>query len=75
MKERLFDLIENLSVKKLDRTDLSDNLDLIDDLGFDSMTLVELSVELEDELGVCLSEDDLDIEKLRNMSYLLSLVG
>lgn len=74
MREKLIALISDLCMGEFDTNSIGENTDLIDDLGFDSISLVELSVELEGELGIDMSEDALDIEKLRSMKFLFSLV-
>jgi len=63
---------------KLNGTDnlknIDENVDLIDDLGFDSISLVELTVEFENTFCVAIDDGDLDIEKLRKLKFLNSLI-
>lgn len=58
MKKKLFDIITELQVEngiEPSKT-LNDNDDLINDLGFDSLGLAELTVIIEDEYGVDIFE-------------------
>lgn len=53
----------------------SDECDLIDELGFDSLLFVELIVEIEDEFGIEFNMNNLDINKLRHFNELKEIVN
>lgn len=74
MNRELVDLICNMSTNFVEPSEVNEDTDLIDDLGFDSIGLVELSVELESKFGVCIDDDELDIDNLRKISFLNSKV-
>lgn len=61
MKRSLLEIInEVLSGNGYDKvTDINDNVNLRDDLGFDSLMLAELTVEIESEYGVDIFSDGL----------------
>lgn len=50
------------------------DMKLIEDLGFDSLSLVELIVDLEDRLDIEMDESDLDPERLKTVGQIYSLV-
>lgn len=50
-----------ISKAKVDKEiEILDNLDLVYDLGLDSLSLVELIVDIELEFGIDIGENDLD---------------
>lgn len=50
------------------------NLNLNEDLGLDSLNMVELIVELEEELDIEIEESDLDPASLRTVKQIYDLV-
>lgn len=61
MENKLLDIINNIRVKKeLGKLiNLSPNMSLGIDLGFDSLDLAQLTVLIEDEFGVDIFEEDI----------------
>lgn len=51
-----------------------DELNLIEDLMFDSISLLELIVEIEDEFGIEFDEEDIDIDIFSNYGNLRKLL-
>lgn len=59
MKNRIAEIIINeLKLKDVTPETLDPNLDLIEDLGIDSMELTTIVVVLQDEFGIRIDEDD-----------------
>jgi acyl carrier protein len=59
MKKRVAEIIINeLKLKDVTAETFDENLDLIEDLGIDSMELTTIVVVLQDEFGVRIDEDD-----------------
>jgi acyl carrier protein len=59
MKERIAEIIINeLRLKDVTPQTFDPNLDLIEDLGIDSMELTTIVVVLQDEFGIRIDEDD-----------------
>ena len=59
MKERIAEIIiEELRLKDVTPSTFETDLDLIEDLGIDSMELTTIVVVLQDEFGVKIDEDD-----------------
>lgn len=49
--------------------------DLIDDFGLDSILMVELTVEIENEFNIEFELEDLNISLLRNYNYLKDYIS
>jgi acyl carrier protein len=59
MKEKIAEIIINeLRLKDVTPETFDPNLDLIEDLGIDSMELTTIVVVLQDEFGIRIDEDD-----------------
>jgi acyl carrier protein len=59
MRNRIAEIIINeLKLKDVTKETFDPNLDLIEDLGIDSMELTTIVVVLQDEFGVKVDEDD-----------------
>ena len=52
----------------IDPQEIGDNDDLIDDVGLDSVQILEIVVGLEDVFGVSFEDSDFDIENFRTVS-------
>lgn len=53
---------------------ITSDLRLKEDLGFDSLNMVELMVELEDKFNIEIEESDLDPAALQTVSHIYDLV-
>jgi acyl carrier protein len=59
MKNRIAEIIINeLKLKDVTAETFDPNLDLVEDLGIDSMELTTIVVVLQDEFGIKIDEDD-----------------
>ena len=74
MKEELLKLIYEISEKDMEDIERNSVSDLIDDLGYDSLSILELTVEIEGHFGIYLDDDDLDIQKLRKIDNIVHIV-
>lgn len=54
-------------------SDITENLLLADDLGIDSLRLVELIAALEESLNITISETDLDLDLLKTVGNIYVL--
>ncbi len=54
---------------------LSPRTKLKDDLGFDSLKIVELIVALEEELDICIDDSDLEPSRLQTVDDLYTLLA
>lgn len=53
---------------------ISVNMNLIDDLGFDSINMLQLILELEEKFNITLLDDDLDIDNFKNIKAITTLI-
>jgi len=53
---------------------ITDDTNLLVDYGFDSIVLVELISEIEDNFGIMFSDEDMDIEKLYSFGGLIECI-
>lgn len=73
IREKLKDLVASVSVQ-IDRDSILMESNLIDDLMFDSITMMELVIEIEETFNIELSEDELVMEKFESFEKLCNLV-
>ena len=54
--------------------DIPENAKLIEDLGLDSVRIIELIVGIEDEFGIVIADEDLSLELFENVTSLARFV-
>ena len=54
---------------------VGDDTGLIEDMGYDSVDLMQLIVDIEDEFGISLMDDDMIAEKLNTPSELMEVIA
>jgi acyl carrier protein len=54
--------------------EIGDHANLFDDCGIDSTSLIELVLSLEDQFGVKIVEDELDIEMFQDLTRLAEFI-
>lgn len=62
-------------VSNSDSFTITKNTNLVDDLGFDSVSIVSLIVEIEDEFNIVLEDEDLEIDLLSNVGTLENIIS
>lgn len=73
-QKKLKKIIMDVATSDVDLNEINDNTVLTDDLGFDSVQIISLIVELESQFNIEIEDDDLDIEKLtvfKNLNNML----
>nr|WP_300767641.1 phosphopantetheine-binding protein [uncultured Acetatifactor sp.] len=65
LDQKLLQLINRNCKIKLEIQDISDDLDLVEYLGLDSMTFVQLIVDIEEEFEIEIPDEKLQIEYMR----------
>lgn len=74
IKEKIIDILDRLfSDSGVDR-DILEYVDLIDDLGMDSINFISLIIELESTFDIQIPDDWLLMEKLQNYTLIYSAV-
>ena len=72
--EKLKAIIFEVATRAVDDIKIRDETVLTSDLGFDSIQIISLIVELESQFNIEIDDDDLDIKKLTVYSSLYSMV-
>lgn len=54
---------------------ITDDTNLVDDLNFSSINLIQLVVDLENEFKIVISDENLTVEKLSSLESLTSIVN
>ena len=54
--------------------DIPENANLIDNLGLDSVRIVELIVGIEDEFGIAIADEDLSLELFESVTSLAKFI-
>ncbi len=67
MRQRVVALLKNFGVEE---SAISDNAHIVKDLGFDSLDVVDLMMQLEQEFGIAIPDDD--YTKITTIGTLLS---
>ena len=68
----LFEMILQISDVKC--ANIKETMDLITDLGYDSIRFIQLLSEIEDAFQIEFNIDDIDLQKLRSLMFLAQLV-
>ena len=66
----LDDIIISLSANNVSQPELNENTDLIVDCGFDSISIIECIVEIEQQFNIEFEDDSIDIERIQSYSWL-----
>lgn len=75
LEKKVYELILQIAINSgLEVGTLSDEINISSDLGFDSVALIELIVEIENEFDVELDEDDMDVNNLVVVGNLISMI-
>ncbi len=72
--ERLLQLIKEYANVLPEGETITENTKLIEELGYDSVLLIQLIVDIEDEFEISLSDDDLLVDKLDTPLGLFELI-
>ncbi len=74
MKEEIFEKLKDIIVEQLDvnKEDITDESDFVNDLGADSLDIVELVMEIEEVFNIKFS--DKDAEKIITISDVLDYI-
>ena len=74
IKQRIVELISQLFDDKGFDSDIIEYVDLIDDLGMDSITFISIVVEVEAHFGIEVPDDMLLLEKFKCVDDIVSVV-
>ena len=74
MKNKLINLISEVTNKNLHLKDISKNFDLINDFGIDSIQMINLLLKIEDDFDIRLDYNNLKYDDIRSINNLLLLI-
>ena len=74
INQRLKELIVNVATNDIDVDNINEKTILTTDLGYDSVQIIGLIVELENEFHIEIEDDDLEIENLTVFIKLLEMI-
>lgn len=74
IKKELINLISTLFSDKWFDVDMIEYVDLIDDLGMDSITFISLVVEIEALFDIKIPDDFLLMDKFKNMDEIIFVI-
>lgn len=75
LQEELKKVIINVATSNINVSDINDDTVLTRDLGFDSVQIISLIVEIEAQFNIEIEDEDLDIEKLTVFNNLYSTIA
>ena len=73
IKERIIKCISNVADVEI-KKNIIEGYNLSEDLGFDSISIINLIVELEDEFDIEIDDNDLDFNKIAEFNYLCNII-
>lgn len=62
-------------VEGVDTNSISDETNLLDDLGFDSVDLIKFVVKIEEAFDIEIDDDDLELDRLIVFGELVNLIS
>ena len=74
IKRELIELISELFKDKGFDIDIIEYVDLIDDLGMDSITFISIVVEIESHFNIEIPDDMLLLENFKCVDYIISII-
>jgi acyl carrier protein len=74
-EKQLIDLLEKYSKAEIDNDILTETTSLDHDLGIDSIMLLQLVVDIEDEFSISILDDELDADIIGTFGGMLRLVN
>lgn len=72
VKERINKLIQEIIGDRA--IEISDDFDLVEDLGIDSIEMMELLVKIENIFDVCIPDEKMDTDELRTYENLVEII-
>ena len=74
IKNKLIDMIQNLFPDSGVDKDVLPYVDLIDDLGMDSITFISIVVEVEELFGITVPDDMLLMENFKDIDGIIQII-
>ena len=74
IKTKVTDILNNIFPKFESDTRILEYVDLIDELGMDSLTFIAIVVEIESSFNIIVPDEMLRLESFRNVSKIIEIV-
>lgn len=74
VSEKIKMIIISKGKKEVDANSIEEQTNLIDDLGFDSVQMIEFIVSLEESFGVSLDDADVDLDVLSKYGVVVKMI-
>jgi len=75
MKEKVINILAEISEKQLTIQSITGSTDIINDIGIDSLGMINLILKLEDQLDIQLDFEDFDISHLSSVDNLCKFLS
>lgn len=74
IEEKLRDIILDVSSRQIDRKEITGNISFIYDLGMDSVSMVKMLVEVEEQFGIEIIDGYTAVEKMADFQSLVEYI-
>ncbi len=74
IKDKLIDMLNNLFLNSGVDPDILEYVDLIDDLGMDSMNFISIVIEVESTFDITVPDEMLLMENFRNIDEIIEII-
>jgi len=75
MKEKIKVIIGRVTENESMAAELSDNADIINDIGLDSLQMIDFMLQIEEEFNIVLEFDTLDISHMHSIEKLAEFLS
>jgi len=72
--KKLKSLIVSFGKNDINMEDVNENVNLENDLGYDSIMIIQIIAEIEDEFKIVFDDEDMDMDILTNYQKMLNLI-
>ena len=67
MHDRYIDIIAEVANFDVTKEDVTEDMSLVDDLGFDSLAFINMVVAIENDYGITFNDEYINMEKLKTV--------
>ena len=67
MHDRYIDIIAEVTNFDVTKEDITEDMSLVDDLGFDSLAFINMVVAIENDYGITFNDEYINMEKLKTV--------
>lgn len=74
IEKKLKELIVDVATQDVNINSINQNTSLTNDLGYDSVQIIRLIIEVESEFNIAIEDEDLEVENLINYYNLRNMI-